>query len=1358
MKNAALSGKPYAGNPHVRFDEGEVASAKPRRGSLLYKRFILGATILCAAGFLRAGTSEVIDHQTVEAATWSKTLGVIDNLQILDSTIHATENLTITDSTGARRALLTVGITNATLTSDGVQTAEGTPFFTIVGMRYSGNTTDVSVANSTINARKTTFGLGTASPTDWGEYQFYYFTNTTLNLSQLQARGPMEAVFDDCTLNFVNGRDGVFGGIGSGSPYEGLNVIVRNSKVTDWPLVLGAFSEGGDPGEVTISGGVASFSKIAFGTRAGGMLTLTDRADVLLDNRDVVGQYRLEFPNNAKAQGAELHITGGSRLNLVSPTANPAVFFGYDAAPKSTIVRIDNGGVWDDSGEGVGNLLVYVSRQNSSADVYVGEGGTFRAWRVKLGSGGSASVSNHACIHQTGGLVRMCQGGADNEFGYVELATDGVKNKDCCYYLNGGVLKTPQIYGGAAAYFKNPTANNKAILSADGGTLQPGYNSTRYQIVSDLDRAECGPKGLTVDANYSSGVVINQEFTNIEGTEGLFRKVGAYPLTLQFPGRSDWDVAETRVEEGELVIGGDGKTMATTLVVTNGATLSLAGEATTLTVDNLIVNCGTLKLDAGDQIVVTCAAEIRDVTLAFVTVPTEPVTNEIISVAEPLTEASVGALRSAAAALALPSGLMGRAVVETAGGRTTIKVVVRGETAPLTETTVWKGSSSDLWNDAENGWTDGVPTADKKAVFATAGSREVVVPEGAKAGALEFADGITLSGEMLAMPSAHGALTIATAAGETEIAAPLYLDDEAKVSTAAGTTLTLSGDVTHGGILKDGAGKLVLGGANQFEYGLEFGAGMTEIAGRDALGVEPGFIARDIVLANNALRFRTVDGSETVTKRGICVTTPEQYQSAVICVDTPATIGRLSSTQGAIIKRGLEPLTVEVAEDYTLIAKAASRSAYCQKFIYSFPGEDGSTPTNPGTAADDFFLSLSVTEGELKFRAAPGVTLPTVTANADVTVGIHTTNVTKRAIFTLDGVKFKADNKDFYGNGYNDGNNAVTNPRYPLDPSTTDRLCNEVRLVNGAVLHVKNFYGNNLGSGQYMRPSVYMTNATLKAEATHWFSHTTAGKTSVHLDAKSTYRVADSSLEGALALGGGVDGDFANTYLGPVDHTAYGTLELSKTGFGTLLFRDGSVFRVGTFKLDALENRYTLTLAFDNAEWQYGEVDYTFSPTLPTGMDEFFVFEARGKGLILKPATETTFTAAYPIGGDGGVIVDGPGTVKFNANALKFTGAAEVRQGTLDAGGQPVAIRLRPGEAVPTLKDCAPKGRIYVDMGGVSCEKGATFAVARISGSTPMNFKAVNFADPDLYGYFTVQDGLVTMTVGDKPGIMIIVR
>ena len=48
----ALNGKPYAGNPHVRFDEGEVApAATPRRGSLLYiKRFVQMAAMGIAWG------------------------------------------------------------------------------------------------------------------------------------------------------------------------------------------------------------------------------------------------------------------------------------------------------------------------------------------------------------------------------------------------------------------------------------------------------------------------------------------------------------------------------------------------------------------------------------------------------------------------------------------------------------------------------------------------------------------------------------------------------------------------------------------------------------------------------------------------------------------------------------------------------------------------------------------------------------------------------------------------------------------------------------------------------------------------------------------------------------------------------------------------------------------------------------------------------------------------------------------------------------------------------------------------------------------------------------------------------------
>ena len=43
VKEKVMQGKSHAGNPHVWFDVGEVASAAtPRRGSLLYKKLEIG--------------------------------------------------------------------------------------------------------------------------------------------------------------------------------------------------------------------------------------------------------------------------------------------------------------------------------------------------------------------------------------------------------------------------------------------------------------------------------------------------------------------------------------------------------------------------------------------------------------------------------------------------------------------------------------------------------------------------------------------------------------------------------------------------------------------------------------------------------------------------------------------------------------------------------------------------------------------------------------------------------------------------------------------------------------------------------------------------------------------------------------------------------------------------------------------------------------------------------------------------------------------------------------------------------------------------------------------------------------------
>ena len=75
----ALNGKPYAGNPHVRFDEGEVASAAtPRRGSLLYKivrsfqrAFALGVCAAAAFSPSFADTNITENVTLTEDADWT---------------------------------------------------------------------------------------------------------------------------------------------------------------------------------------------------------------------------------------------------------------------------------------------------------------------------------------------------------------------------------------------------------------------------------------------------------------------------------------------------------------------------------------------------------------------------------------------------------------------------------------------------------------------------------------------------------------------------------------------------------------------------------------------------------------------------------------------------------------------------------------------------------------------------------------------------------------------------------------------------------------------------------------------------------------------------------------------------------------------------------------------------------------------------------------------------------------------------------------------------------------------------------------------------------------------------------------
>ena len=99
MTNAILWGKPDAGNPHVRFDEGEVASAKPRRGSLLYKKLmaiVMSALSAAVTGSLFAAASTTVAELREALATASNDAVI----EVAAGTFEISEELTLAGKSG----------------------------------------------------------------------------------------------------------------------------------------------------------------------------------------------------------------------------------------------------------------------------------------------------------------------------------------------------------------------------------------------------------------------------------------------------------------------------------------------------------------------------------------------------------------------------------------------------------------------------------------------------------------------------------------------------------------------------------------------------------------------------------------------------------------------------------------------------------------------------------------------------------------------------------------------------------------------------------------------------------------------------------------------------------------------------------------------------------------------------------------------------------------------------------------------------------------------------------------------------------------------------------------------------------
>ena len=195
-----LTGKPYAGNPHVRFDEGKVASVKPRRGSLLYKMGMHINGLLLMALAVVGTTAFAAEDKTV---AYGETLDITEDTTYLNLVVNGTlnvaegKNLTCDtfilgdnlDHTQDRVAKMTVA-SNATVKVNNSETLSGGSYTSTGYCKIGVN----SRAELTLEGGSTFTAGGRmiVAPGCTGTVDKVVYVKVTLNDAALVVNGPLQ--------------------------------------------------------------------------------------------------------------------------------------------------------------------------------------------------------------------------------------------------------------------------------------------------------------------------------------------------------------------------------------------------------------------------------------------------------------------------------------------------------------------------------------------------------------------------------------------------------------------------------------------------------------------------------------------------------------------------------------------------------------------------------------------------------------------------------------------------------------------------------------------------------------------------------------------------------------------------------------------------------------------------------------------------------------------------------------------------------------------------------------------------------------------------------------------------------------
>lgn len=408
--------------------------------------------------------------------------------------------------------------------------------------------------------------------------------------------------------------------------------------------------------------------------------------------------------------------------------------------------------------------------------------------------------------------------------------------------LNGGRLVARTIY-------KDGLGTGE--VNFNGGVFEPTQNGSVFTNLSANVLAGGAAFDVSADVTYTVAAPL-------AGVGGV-TKTGAGVLVLS--SSANTYAGETVVSGGVLRITG-GETLPSSVTVATGATLSFQVPEAGQTVGGITLTAGgSLYLNASVAAYATGAVHVAgDFALGAGSVGVWP---ETLANGTYTLLTCGGTISGDPAGLSMANGRFGKVY--------TISVV--GNALQLTigmavsDAAVWTSSAGGDWTDAAN-WAEapgvgaaGLPVGFTEAIVAPA---TVNVAGAVTAGELLFdnpnAYMLTGAGNLTLATTNDAPASVTVRQGTHTVALPVVIGGGLSVAAVDGE-LHITGAVSgEGKLVKSGAGRLKLAGANTYTGGTEILSGVVDVTGASPLGTGPvsigedgGFAAKDApaVIAND---------------------------------------------------------------------------------------------------------------------------------------------------------------------------------------------------------------------------------------------------------------------------------------------------------------------------------------------------------------------------------------------------------------------------------------------------------------------------------------------------------------------------